>query len=220
MITDCVLNGMTFFTKSKLYSRYEALLSLSDVQGSIVEAGVALGGTAIFATKIAHGRPVHLYDVFGMIPRPDDERDTQDAVQRYNKIKDGKARGFGNQAYYGYQQDLLSRVKSNFDVCQVTTACVSFHEGLVQETMKDINFRIAYLHCDTDFYSAVYHCLVDGASHVSVHGIIAIDDYKAFGSARNAVHDYFKINGSTYTNSRNQEFRALNSNVLMLKRIL
>jgi asparagine synthase (glutamine-hydrolysing) len=218
-MADCVLNGMTFFTKSKLLSRAKVLLSLSQVPGSIVEAGVALGGTAIFATKIAHGRPVHLYDVFGMIPRPDDEKDTHDAVRRYKEIKAGKAQGFGNQTYYGYEQDLLSKVKANYDACQVPMDCVSFHKGLVEQTMKDINFRVAYLHCDTDFYSAVYHCLVDGAPHISLNGYIVIDDYFSYGSARNAVHDYFKINGSNYRNSRNQEFQAFKSNVLMLKRI-
>jgi len=220
-VEDCVLNGMTFFTREKLRERELLLESISQVRGAVVEAGVALGGTAIFVTALAQGRrPVHLYDVFGLIPPPSDAKDTPDAKKRYKIIAAGKSRGFGNQTYYGYQKDLLSQVQQNFKTCKVPTACVNFHKGLVENTMMNINFDVAYLHCDTDFYSAVYHCLVDGSPHVVIGGVIVIDDYYAYGPARNAVTDFFKeINSTHLKTSRNHVFRVTKTSVLSLTRL-
>lgn len=215
----CVLNGMTFFTEEQLEERAQLVQSLSHIEGSFVEAGVALGGTAILVTHIALGRPVHLYDVFGMIPAPNHVKDTQDAIERYNVIQSGESRGFGNDTYYGYMKDLLSQVKKNFETCNVSTQCVQFHKGLVEDTMKDINFDIAYLHCDTDFYSAVYHCLVDGAPHVRVGGYIVVDDFFSYGSAKHAVEDYFtEVNETHLQTSRNHVYTTIVTDVLTLIR--
>lgn len=220
-VIDCVKDGMTFFTQEKLEERAKLLQSLSTVDGAFVEAGVALGGTAILTTHIASGRPVHLYDVFGMIPPPEHTKDTDDAKERYETIKSGASRGFGNSTYYGYLKDVLSQVKRNFDMCQVSTACVEFHKGLVEDTMKNIDFDVAYLHCDTDFYSAVYHCLVDGAPHVQVHGYIVIDDYFSYGSAQQAYDDYFSILNDTHVaTSRNHVYYKTVTNVMILERVL
>lgn len=218
---SCVRNGMTFFTLEKLEDRARLVQSLSHVDGAIVEAGVALGGTAILVTMIASGRPVHLYDVFGMIPPPDDTRDTSDAIERYSAIQSGSSRGFGNSTYYGYMDDVLSKVKKNFETCHVPyEECVAFHAGYVEDTMKDIDFDIAYLHCDTDFYSAVYHCLVDGAPHVQVGGYIVVDDYFAYGSAKNAFHDFFRqINESHVETSRKHVYHMTMTRIVTLERV-
>lgn len=220
-VEDCVLNGMTFFTRKKLRERALLLESISQVHGAVVEAGVALGGTAIFVTALGQQgrRPVHLYDVFGLIPPPNDAKDTSDAKERYQIIAAGKSRGFGNQTYYGYQKDVLSQVQQNFKTCRVPTTCVNFHKGLVENTMMNINFDIAYLHCDTDFYSAVYHCLVDASPHVVVGGAIVIDDYYAYGSARNAVTDFFtEVNSTHLKTSRNHVYRVTKTSVLSMIR--
>ena len=220
-VEDCVLNGMTFFSRQKLRERALLLESISQVHGAVVEAGVALGGTAIFVTALGQQgrRPVHLYDVFGLIPPPNHAKDTYDAKERYQIIAAGKSRGFGNQTYYGYQKDLLSQVQRNFKTCQVPTTCVNFHKGLVENTMMNINFDIAYLHCDTDFYSAVYHCLVDASPHVVVGGAIVVDDYYAYGSARNAVTDFFsEVNSTHLKTSRNHIYRVTKTSVLSMIR--
>lgn len=220
-IIDCVRDGMTFFTREKLEERATLLHSLSEVDGAIVEAGVALGGTAILATYIAQNRPVHLYDVFGMIPPPEHTKDTDDAKERYSKIQAGKSRGFGKSTYYGYMSDVIGQVKTNFQTCKVSTDCVQFHKGLVEDTMKNIDFDIAYLHCDTDFYSAVFHCLVDGAPHVTVGGAIAIDDYFSYGSAQKAYEDYFTdLNDTHVQTSRSHVYYKTMTNIVTLRRVV
>ena len=220
-LLDCVRNGMTYLTQEQLQDRVILLESLSDVDGAIVEAGVALGGTAILATHVARKRPVHLYDIFGMIPPPEHRKDTDDAKERYSIIKAGKSRGFGNTTYYGYMTDVMSQVLDNYKTCKVSLECVQFHKGLVEETMKDIHFAIAYLHCDTDFYSAVYHCLVDGAPHVVVNGAIAIDDYFSYGSAQQAVEDYFTdLNDTFVETSRGHVYYKTLTTIITLRRVL
>ena len=220
-VMDCVVDGMTFFTREKLEERAKVLHSLSEVDGAFVEAGVALGGTAILATHVAKNRPVHLYDVFGMIPPPDHTKDTDDAKERYNTIRSGKSRGFGNSTYYGYMSDVIGQVKTNYQTCKVSTDCVQFHKGLVEDTMKNIDFDIAYLHCDTDFYSAVFHCLVDGEPHVTVAGIITIDDYFSYGSAQKAYEDYFTyLNDTHVQTSRNHVYYKTMTDIVTLRRVL
>jgi asparagine synthase (glutamine-hydrolysing) len=60
-----------------------------------IEAGCALGGSAILlATVKNRRRPLHLFDVFGMIPAPTAE-DTQEVHDRYRTIVEGKSSGIG-----------------------------------------------------------------------------------------------------------------------------
>ncbi len=100
-----------------------ALLDLCDavqqlerkrLAGALVEAGVALGGSAIvLARSKTLARPLHLYDVFGMIPPPS-EHDGSDAHIRYAEIADGRAVGIRGDRYYGYEDELLKKVRKNF----------------------------------------------------------------------------------------------------------
>ncbi len=82
------------------YLDIPALLDLRDLAheadaarrpGAFIEAGCALGGSAIVLAASKHPwRPLLVYDVFGMIPPPS-ERDGTDVVQRYEEIKAGQA---------------------------------------------------------------------------------------------------------------------------------
>jgi len=84
------------------------------VPGAYVEAGVALGGSAILlASLMGQGRRFHGYDVFEQIPPPS-ERDGADAHERYRVIEEGKSKGIGGDAYYGYLDDLYGRVVRSF----------------------------------------------------------------------------------------------------------
>ena len=60
--------------------------------GLIIEAGTALGGSAIvLAAAKSPERPMKVYDVFGMIPEPS-EADGPDVHKRYERIKGGEAK--------------------------------------------------------------------------------------------------------------------------------
>jgi len=89
------------------------LIRQQAVQGTIIEAGVALGGTAILLARLRPpGRPLFLYDVFSTIPPPG-AQDEADAHQRYEIIKSGNAIGIGGEQYYGYRGDLIEQVKQH-----------------------------------------------------------------------------------------------------------
>ena len=76
------------------------------IPGVIVEAGCALGGSAVvLAAAKRPERPLHVFDVFGQIPPPG-ERDGDDVHERYRTIAEGRAEGHGGETYYGYLPDL------------------------------------------------------------------------------------------------------------------
>lgn len=83
-------------------------------EGVVVECGTALGGSAIvMAAARASGRPMRVFDVFGMIPPPTQE-DGRDVHDRYEAIRRGESSGLGGQTYYGYREDLLGEVTASF----------------------------------------------------------------------------------------------------------
>lgn len=96
----------------------QALLELRDrarlldnmfVPGIFLEAGCALGGSAVMiAASKARARKFNVHDVFGVIPKPS-AKDEPDVQSRYGVIATGEAEGFDGDAYYGYQPDLELR---------------------------------------------------------------------------------------------------------------
>jgi O-methyltransferase len=73
-----------------------------EVPGGVIEAGVALGGSAIaLADELTPERAFDGYDVFGTIPPPS-ERDGADAHDRYEVIASGGSTGIdGDPCYEG-----------------------------------------------------------------------------------------------------------------------
>jgi asparagine synthase (glutamine-hydrolysing) len=108
------------------------------VPGHWLEAGVALGGSAILLSKLKPAATrLDLYDVFAMIPPPG-ENDGQDAHARYAEISSGASAGLGGEPYYGYVDNLLERVKDNlrrFDIEpeRGTVRCIP---GLFEDTLQ------------------------------------------------------------------------------------
>ncbi len=107
---------LTYLKPPHLRSLAAAVLDVErrSIAGLIIEAGTARGGSAIvMAAAKSPGRPMKVYDVFGMIPPPT-EQDGADVHERYRTITEGKARGVGGEEYYGYRDDLRSEVAASF----------------------------------------------------------------------------------------------------------
>jgi asparagine synthase (glutamine-hydrolysing) len=71
---------LTFLSAEKLQCLERALATVIEdgVEGSILEFGVALGGSAaLLASRASVEHPFHGFDVFGMIPPPKSEKDDQ-----------------------------------------------------------------------------------------------------------------------------------------------
>jgi hypothetical protein len=164
----------------------------NQLQGLIVEAGTARGGSAIvMAAAKAPARGMKVYDVFGMIPAPS-EQDGPDVHRRYEKIAGGEAKGVGGDTYYGYRDDLYEEVKASFSRLGVPVDehNVELVQGLFEDTI-DLDEPVAFAHLDGDWYESTLTCLERLAPLIVPGGRIVLDDYDHWSGCRRAVDEYF-----------------------------
>lgn len=185
---------LTFLETRQLKSLVACVLEAEAAgrEGLVVEAGTARGGSAIAMAAAKHpARPMRVYDVFGMIPPPT-ERDGDDVQARYEEIAAGRARGRGDEVYYGYRDDLEGEVRASFARLGVPVEShhVELVKGLFEETMA-IDEPVALAHVDGDWYSSTITCLEAIAPHVVPGGRIVVDDYWTWSGCRTAVDEYF-----------------------------
>ena len=194
------------------YLDIPALLDLRDLAheadkaqrpGAFIEAGCALGGSAIvLAGSKNTGRPLFVYDVFGMIPPPS-ERDGRDVFERYEEIRTGRAKGIQNDGYYGYEAGLLSTVEENFRVLGLDPDATHVHlvQGLFEDTLHPSG-PVALAHIDGDWYDSVAVCLQRIWPRMSPGGVVVIDDYDDWSGCRRAVADFLSVTTDVHTESR------------------
>jgi hypothetical protein len=176
----------------------------SRAPGAIIEAGCALGGSAIvLAAAKSRSRPQYVYDVFGMIPPPSDH-DDRDVHERYDKIVKGQSEGIGGEQYYGYEQDLIGKVERNFSAMslEINENQVRLIKGTYESALH-VDFPVCLAHIDCDWYESVLTCLERIDPHLIQGGTLVIDDYNTWSGARKAVDEYFE------PRHRDYEFRNL-----------
>ena len=159
--------------------------------GLILEAGTALGGSAIvMAAAKDPARPMRVYDVFDVIPEPG-EHDGPDVHRRYRKIVEGEAKGVDGTTYYGYHQDLYAEVAESFARAGVSVEehSVELVKGLFQDTLV-IDEPVALAHLDGDWYDSTMVCLDRITPHLVPGGRIVLDDYWAWSGCRQAVDEF------------------------------
>lgn len=194
VITQVRAEHLTFLNAANLRDLAALARDLDrrGVDGLLIEAGTARGGSAItLAAAKSVDRPMMVYDVFGMIPPPSD-RDGDDVHQRYATIASGQAKGMGGEAYYGYRSDLLTEVTESFARLGVPVQenHVELVPGLFQDTVH-VDRPVALAHLDGDWYESTMTCLERIAPWVSPGGRIVLDDYYAWSGCRTAVDEYF-----------------------------
>ena len=186
---------LTFLEEANLRDLYEAVLRIDQagLPGQIIEAGCALGGSAIvMATAKRRMRRMTIYDVFAMIPPPS-ERDGADVHARYAEIVQGKSAGIGGDTYYGYRDNLLSEVRANlahFGVAPLTHR-ISMVKGLFSDTLK-IDSPVALAHIDADWFDSVTICLERIAPRLVKGGALVVDDFETWSGCTAAVDVYFQ----------------------------
>lgn len=187
---------LTYLPVRKLV-RIEAALSeiqKNNVAGDIVEFGVALGGSAILLAQAAgQGRRFFGLDVFAMIPPPTSEKDDAKSKERYETIASGQATGFGDDAYYGYRNDLYEHVAAQLARfgTPVDGERINLVKGLFEETLPTLALdQIAFAHVDCDWYDPVRYCLEETACRLTPGGVIVIDDYNDYAGCRTAVDEF------------------------------
>lgn len=161
------------------------------VPGNWLEAGVALGGSAILLAKLKPATTtLELYDVFGMIPPPS-AADGEDAHSRYRLIASGTSPGIGGDTYYGYERDLLAKVQGNLrafgiDAARQHVRCVP---GLFEATLQPAG-PVALAHIDCDWHDSVRVCIERIADRVPPDGVLVFDDWSSYSGCRRAVEDW------------------------------
>jgi hypothetical protein len=185
-------NSLTYCGKPKLENLRDAAMRVrrEGVKGSFIEAGVALGGSAILLAKMKPpGTTLNLYDVFSMIPPPG-PADGEDAHKRYAEIKSGGSSGLGGNVYYGYVDDLIEQVKKNLDSFGVETVRdkVNLIQGLFEDTLYPQG-PVALAHIDCDWYEPVRTCIDRILPKLSPGGILVFDDYSSYSGCTKAVNE-------------------------------
>ncbi len=167
-------------------------LERDELPGIIVEAGTALGGSAVvIALSKSPERRFVAHDMFGLIPPPGDE-DGDDVHERYATIVAGRSSGLGGDTYYGYREDLLGEVTATFDRfgVPVDQNAIELVPGLFQDTISG-DEPIALAHVDGDWYESTMVCLERFGPRIVPGGRFVIDDYFSWSGCRTAVEEYF-----------------------------
>jgi O-methyltransferase len=161
-------------------------------EGILIEAGCALGGSAIvISASKSRSRPFYIYDTFGLIPPPS-EFDGSDAQQRYKEITEGKSKGIGGDPYYGYHKNLMDQVKGNFSRLGYDLEKNNIHliRGEFALTLIPPG-PVAFAHIDADWYESVKICLERIVPLLAPRGILVMDDYLTWMGCRKAVDEFF-----------------------------
>lgn len=187
--------NLTYLSLTKLRNIEQALKTIDagGIEGDCLEAGVALGGSAIvIADQMGQGRRFAGYDVFGMIPAPTADDDDV-SHERYAVIAEGSSRGIGGETYYGYRDDLYNDVVAAFERhgLAVDGERIALCRGLFEDTLKfEDGRRVAFAHLDCDWHDPVELCLERIYEVLSPGGFLISDDYHAYGGCRRAVDDF------------------------------
>ena len=184
---------LTYLTDKRLahIARVCKQIEAQGVEGMFIEAGCALGGSAILISFLKNNQRVFsVYDVFGMIPPPT-EMDPEEVHNRYQTISAGKSGGIGGDKYYGYEEDLYNKVYSNFQSfgTEPETNNIKLIKGLLQKTMV-IDSPVAFAHIDVDWYEPVKVSLERIFPFLSPGGCIVLDDYHDWGGCKKATDEF------------------------------
>lgn len=194
VLLHVVSNRLTMIRVPELVEMCAVVADLQarGIDGSFLETGTAKGGSAILLTALKEpDRELSVYDVFGLIPPPS-EQDGKDVHKRYATIVTGEAVGPGGSEYYGYEEDLLGKVSAAFSAAgyPVEDNRVNLVQGLFEDTLHP-DGPIAFAHLDGDWYESTKVALHRVVPHLSVGGVLVVDDYRSWSGCAKAVDEFF-----------------------------
>ncbi len=203
---------LTFLRRRNLADLAEAVerADRDGLPGLIIEAGTALGGSAILMAKVKRSeRRLVVYDAFGMIPAPS-ERDEQDVHARYAKIASGRAEGIGGESYYGYRDDLLGDVTRSFGRFGLSLERdhVLLIPGFFDDTLR-VTEPVAVAHIDADWHDSVMTCLRRIGPHLAPGGRFVIDDYYSYSGCRQAVDRFLANSPGMYRREKHSRLHLV-----------
>ena len=198
-----IVRPYTLLSESRLFSLYclTKQICVEDLPGNFVECGTCKGGSAaLMAFVIKHysrrPRVLYAFDTFEGMPAPTE-------IDRHQGIP-ANLTGFG-------EGTLKAAISENLDkICellQVRNIVVPV-KGLFAQTLpkyKSAIGSIAFLHADGDWYEStmeIFNTLYDS---VIANGLIQVDDYGHWEGCKQAVHDFEKMKGESFSLQRIDE---------------
>jgi asparagine synthase (glutamine-hydrolysing) len=161
------------------------------LEGAVIEAGCALGGSAIIlAAAKSKDRMLLVYDVFDVHPPPSNKNGSV-AHEVCELIAAGKAQGIGGDLYYGYEKNLYDKVLQSFGRFGLEPEGnnVYLRKGLFEDTLI-VQSPVSLAHIDCDWHDSVLTCLNRIEPCLVKGGTLIVNDHWS-GSAK-AVQRYFE----------------------------
>jgi O-methyltransferase len=194
IIKKILRDRLSYLSASELYDLWQRVCEVEklNLDGMLIEAGCALGGSGIAICAIKDiSRPFLIFDIFEMIPPPSDH-DGSEAHERYREIIEGRSKGIKDDIYYGYQTDLFNKVRENFERFgfELEGNNIRLFKGYFEETLM-LSQPVAFAHIDVDWYESVKICLDRIEPLLVPQGVFVIDDYFLWSGCRKAVDEFF-----------------------------
>lgn len=177
-----------------LIATYEIVCHIegNNLQGSIVECGVAEGGCsalmALVSAKIKNDRHFWLFDSYEGLPKATSEDFIKGSTGSHGRpLPPGSCLGTIEQVRsllfenFGLNQDHITLVKGWF-------------ENTLPESKASIG-EISFLRIDADWYNSVRCCLNQLFDNVCSGGFILIDDYFTCHGAKKATDEFLLQQG-------------------------
>jgi len=192
-VNRCLPYTMTQAPRLQVLWNCVELIHKYDLSGSLVEAGVYKGGSAmLMAYAIKHfGRDnkIILLDTFTGMPKPTDKDFKINSIKKPRYIE--KWERNQNEDYNEWNYCPIEGVAKNMRKTGYDN--LVFLEGKVEYTIPDKGIKdIAILRIDTDFYESTRHILNCLFPLVQDKGFVILDDYYCWNGAKLAVDEYFK----------------------------
>lgn len=184
----------TMTSPDRIFALVQAVryITAAGIPGSIVEAGVWRGGSAMAAAieLMAHGdqsRDLYLYDTYEGMSEPTKE-DVDFRGQNAGEQLASSTKSKNSQIWaYSPVED----VRNNLLSTGYPADKLHFIKGKVEDTIPgETPDQIALLRLDTDWYESTKHEMEHLYPRLVSGGVLLLDDYGHWQGARQAVDEY------------------------------
>lgn len=157
------------------------------LEGDVCEFGIAQGTTsALMANEIrATEKNLWLFDSFKGLPKPTEKDLLINDIFNLKSI----------ESYEGEMSCPVEMVESRLRAISFPYSRIKIVPGFIEETIKspDLPGKVCFAYVDFDFYLPILTTLKFLNSHLSIDGIIIVDDYDFFSSgAKTAVDEFIQ----------------------------
>ncbi len=156
----------------KLVFHYDSFLKTNNLNGSIVECGVASGNSLIFLIKLNEinqkKRTIYAFDTFEGFPE--------------GSIHDGEFLKKGRPSYLKYN---LEFVKRKLKLNNIDSNKINFIKGIIPSTFSDFTEeKVSLVNIDLDLYAPIKSSLEFFWPLLEKNGLIMLDEYDMDGDDR------------------------------------